>query len=154
MKKAAGALVYGNNSIFEGCKGKILGFNRSYRNPDKLWSIPAGHRDDGESGIDAAIREVLEETGWEVKPVLAPPFVKSGLIDTKGEYEVEIYLCYPVRKVGSPSHAFEGEYEWIDPELIKQGLYANVNTEMLEFFQDMFAKHVYWFDDIPGLKKN
>ncbi|MER3546435.1 MAG: NUDIX hydrolase [Rhodanobacteraceae bacterium] len=29
---------------------------------------PAGHLEDGESLLDAARRETLEETGWEIKP--------------------------------------------------------------------------------------
>ena len=32
------------------------------------YNQPAGHLDDGESLLDAAVRETLEETGWSVQP--------------------------------------------------------------------------------------
>lgn len=33
-----------------------------------VYNQPAGHLDDGESLLDAAVRETLEETGWTVRP--------------------------------------------------------------------------------------
>jgi len=37
------------------------------RHPERGWEIPGGHLNAGESPEDALIREVLEETGLEVK---------------------------------------------------------------------------------------
>ena len=51
--------------------GKFL-LARSYAGPkatpasDK-WTIPKGHVEPGESTIEAAYRETLEETGWDLK---------------------------------------------------------------------------------------
>jgi 8-oxo-dGTP pyrophosphatase MutT (NUDIX family) len=33
-----------------------------------VYNQPAGHLEDGESLVDAAVRETLEETGWTVEP--------------------------------------------------------------------------------------
>ncbi len=35
---------------------------------DRLVNQPAGHLEPGESLVDAAVRETLEETGWHVRP--------------------------------------------------------------------------------------
>lgn len=37
-------------------------------NGEKAINQPAGHVEDGESFIEATIRETLEETGWHIKP--------------------------------------------------------------------------------------
>jgi 8-oxo-dGTP pyrophosphatase MutT (NUDIX family) len=37
-------------------------------NGARVINQPAGHIEKGEAVIDAAVRETLEETGWEVKP--------------------------------------------------------------------------------------
>lgn len=37
------------------------------REGSNVYNQPAGHLDEGESLVDAAQRETLEETGWEVK---------------------------------------------------------------------------------------
>ncbi|MCA9569500.1 MAG: NUDIX domain-containing protein, partial [Myxococcales bacterium] len=47
------------------------------RRDDGWWSIPKGQVEPGESLLEAAVREVREETGWEV----AGPFVPLGFVD-------------------------------------------------------------------------
>jgi 8-oxo-dGTP pyrophosphatase MutT (NUDIX family) len=37
------------------------------QNHEKMWGFPKGHREDKETGIQAAIRETLEETGLEIQ---------------------------------------------------------------------------------------
>ena len=39
----------------------------------KLWNIPGGHIDEGETQVEAAIREALEETGYIVE-IVKPVF--------------------------------------------------------------------------------
>ena len=49
-------------------QGRILLVRHYYENEDKdIWMLPGGSIEDGETSRDAAIREVLEETGLIVR---------------------------------------------------------------------------------------
>lgn len=47
--------------------GRVLLIQRAVAEGDLLWQFPAGEVEVGESGADAAVREVLEETGLVVE---------------------------------------------------------------------------------------
>jgi ADP-ribose pyrophosphatase YjhB (NUDIX family) len=49
-------------------QGRVLLVRHSYKNEGKsIWMLPGGAIEDGETSRDAAIREVLEETGLIIK---------------------------------------------------------------------------------------
>jgi ADP-ribose pyrophosphatase YjhB (NUDIX family) len=48
-------------AVFDG--GRVL---LQLRGDGNVWNLPGGHVEDGESLAEAAVREVLEETGVEV----------------------------------------------------------------------------------------
>ena len=63
------------------------------------WGYPKGHMEDGEKPVDAAVREVFEETGFEVKAKSNKPIAESRYeINQAGEnvqktvwlYEMEV----------------------------------------------------------------
>jgi len=53
--------------VLEG--GRILLVKRGYPPARGLWSLPGGHVDLGEGVLEAAARELLEETGVEGRPL-------------------------------------------------------------------------------------
>jgi len=62
-----------------------------------LWSFPGGHVDEGESFAEAAIREVLEESGYEInlekiihQSIISNTEYKGSANDTE-EVELVIY---------------------------------------------------------------
>jgi 8-oxo-dGTP pyrophosphatase MutT (NUDIX family) len=100
------------------CGEEILLLKRDDR--DKFWGQPAGRQEDGESALDAVIRETKEETGIELQKdkirVLKTFYVRNPRKDftfTVFGYELakkpEIVLCHE-----------HSEYRWIKPEDMAQ----------------------------------
>ena len=53
--------------IVEDTQGRFLLVEEDI-NGERVFNQPAGHIEEGETVIDAARREALEETGWQVEP--------------------------------------------------------------------------------------
>jgi 8-oxo-dGTP pyrophosphatase MutT (NUDIX family) len=76
------------------------------------WEVPAGGVDDGESLVEAAAREVLEETGWRPGPLrrLHGYHPSNGLSDQR----FELYAASSAERVGEPSDPAESSrVEWV-----------------------------------------
>jgi ADP-ribose pyrophosphatase YjhB (NUDIX family) len=79
------------------------------RSDNGLWGLPGGYVDAGESVAQAALREVLEETGWRVElgrlvGVYSDP--ARQVIDYGGGARVQaVNLCFDAlaREPGSPT---------------------------------------------------
>lgn len=58
---------------------------------DRLWEAPAGMIDKGETAEQAAIREAMEETGYEISGLrkICSPFASPGLVTE----QVDIFLA-------------------------------------------------------------
>ncbi|MHB2026367.1 MAG: NUDIX domain-containing protein [Elusimicrobiota bacterium] len=71
---------------------------------DKVWTFPKGHLEANEEALEAALREVEEETGWRCRS-LGPlttvnyRFSRQGVPVSK---RVEWFLMEPVEKIGDP----------------------------------------------------
>ncbi|WLR54206.1 NUDIX hydrolase [Mesobacillus subterraneus] len=59
--------------------GEILMVLQGTEDEEKLWAVPAGGKETGETFDQCCIREVLEETGYEVE-IVRQLFMKTGLI--------------------------------------------------------------------------
>ena len=91
--------------VFDG-EGRVLLIRaRDLRN-QPVWTLPKGALNPGESSIDAALREVQEETGYKCELVreLTPVtywFQRGGRRSRK---TVRWYLMRPIAKVGDHDH--------------------------------------------------
>jgi len=82
---AAGVCINSNGQVLMVLQGKP--------EEEKCWSVPSGGREDGESLQNCCIREVLEETGYQIKVIrkLTDKQGMHGLVEYIVTYfEVEI----------------------------------------------------------------
>jgi 8-oxo-dGTP pyrophosphatase MutT (NUDIX family) len=108
LEFSAGGLVFDD-------EGRVLLIRaRDLRN-QPVWTLPKGALNPGESSVDAALREVREETGYRCELVreLMPVtywFQRGGRRIRK---TVRWYLMRPIAKVGEHDHEVD-EVLWAD----------------------------------------
>ena len=116
-------------------KTKIL-LQREFRPATNRWvyNFPAGLVDEGETALEAAIREVREETGLEVvkvDAVLPPSFASQGTSDEL----MQIVICECEGEITGSIYAEEEiKPAWYTKEEVKklldEGAYMSVRTQM------------------------
>ena len=96
---AAGGIVLSEEKV-------LLVKNRkgdSSKDSEPWWGYPKGHLEEGEKPTEAAVREVFEETGFEVKIVNSKPIAESRYeVERNGEkfqktvwfYEMEVIEAF------------------------------------------------------------
>jgi len=113
-KLAAVALIFNND------KSKLLGVSR--KDNSKLFGLPGGKVDVGESMYEGVIREVREETGINLNSA-APIFIRED-----GEFVAAVYLATDYD--GEVSTKEAGVVAWITFEDLKQGAFSEYNTKL------------------------
>ena len=89
------------------------------------WALPKGRIDEGETYVHAALREVLEETGYNAK-ILAPlesnvRYLTSGKLGASVMKRLVMFLMAPIEKVQEPDWEHD-KFQWV--EFDKVELYA------------------------------
>lgn len=101
----AGAVVVENSSV-------LLLWRHRFITDTWTWEIPVGSVNPGEIPIDAAAREVEEETGWRPGPLRPLVYTQPtpGLMNS----EHHIFRTDAATYVGPPTDGFESErVEWV-----------------------------------------
>ena len=97
-RPAAGTIVVANDEV-------LMLYRHRFITDTWGWEIPAGAADPGESVEQAAIRETLEETGWEprqVAPVCAF-YPANGVLDQS----FHIFISHDAEHRGEPTDTNE-----------------------------------------------
>ena len=114
---------------------KIAIVNQNYDS----WSLPKGHIDKGETAIDAAIREIYEETG-----IINPALIKKvgvyeryrigldGNDDLSELKRIHIFLFKSTQKILKPIDKNNPEAKWIDIKEVENYL---THREDINFFK-------------------
>ncbi len=129
MKKWSGAAAVCLNE-----NNKLL-MVRSYGSD--AWAIPSGGIEEGETPEECCIREVMEETGYEIE-ILDQLFLKNTVI--KG-YQVETYYfivkkCGVSRGISDPDKIIE-ESAWVS--LSEVGNLNHLYPEDLKLLQKVMS---------------
>lgn len=84
-------------------QGEILMVRQGKEDEEKLWAVPAGGKETGETFEQCCIREVQEETGYEAE-IVRQLFMKTGVISgvkVKVQY-FEIKIIGGVLRIQDP----------------------------------------------------
>ena len=107
---AAGGVVLLENKILlvKNKKGD------SSKDKSPWWGYPKGHLEEGEKPVDAAVREVLEETGFEVKAKRNKPIAESRYeVSRDGEKVQKTVWFYEMEVIESFKNEPDNEIEEI-----------------------------------------
>src|SRR4051794_4204255 len=112
-RPAAGVVVHDPD------RGVLLLYRHRFIVDKWGWEIPAGMIDPGESPEDAARREALEETGWEIAGQLQPLSTfepMSGVADKI----FHTFIARGARQVGEPDRNEAERVEWIPVHRLRE----------------------------------
>jgi 8-oxo-dGTP pyrophosphatase MutT (NUDIX family) len=102
------------------------------------WEIPAGRVDPGESAVDAAAREVLEETGWRPRPLR--PLVRYHPSNGISDQRFDIFAADGATHVGPPTDPYEAErIEWVPTAELREIIAAGQMGDGLSLTAVLYA---------------
>lgn len=106
-------MVFGVCILILNADGTVLSVSRKDDPNDK--GLPGGKVEPGETPLAAAMRELLEETGYEANDPRYWRIVYHAMSDGKLALTYEVPLTV-LRKVREPSEA--GVVAWVSPEML------------------------------------
>jgi 8-oxo-dGTP pyrophosphatase MutT (NUDIX family) len=104
--------------VFDPARGVLLLWRHRFITDNWGWEIPAGRVDEGETPMQAAYRETLEESGWRPSPLrpLTSYRPAPGLVDQ----HFHLFLADGAEHVGEPLDASESErVEWVPVDRLR-----------------------------------
>jgi ADP-ribose pyrophosphatase YjhB (NUDIX family) len=117
----ANSIVVAVTAAVQNAQGELLLIERT---DNGLWALPGGAQDIGESVVQAARREVYEETGIDVEitglsGIYSDP--RHVIAYDDGEVRQEFSLCFHARPVGGElrSSSESKEARWVSPDSLQ-----------------------------------
>jgi 8-oxo-dGTP pyrophosphatase MutT (NUDIX family) len=134
----ANSLVPGGSAIVANERGEIL---LQRRTDSGLWALPGGTMDIGETLAGAIVREVREETGFQVEPVRLVGIYsdpKHVFAYDDGEVRQEFNVCLACRIVGGEFAVSEESHEvrFLDPaELDRLDMHPSILLRIRDYLE-------------------
>jgi 8-oxo-dGTP pyrophosphatase MutT (NUDIX family)/phosphohistidine phosphatase SixA len=131
--RAAGGVVWRTTSLNEGKAGVEVAIIHRPRYDD--WSIPKGKLGAGESELEGALREVLEETGYRVRPGRTLGEVRY-LKNSDGEPREKVVRYWAMEAIGgafTPGREVD-ELQWLPLDEAHNVLTRSSDRQVLERF--------------------
>ena len=136
---SAGAIILGE------IEGELKIALAQHQRTDKIWVLPKGHVEDGESIEEAALREIHEEAGLDnVQLIMHLGTITRESIKRNGDVEqktIHFYLAYALGESQSQAPSDQGFIEagWFSPEeAIQLLLYESEQTFLKEHLGLLF----------------
>ncbi len=107
-------------------------------------TFPGGHVERGESFVEAAIREVYEETGLTVN---SPRLCGIKQFQTERDERYVVALFRADSCVGKLRSSDEGEVFWVKKEELKDLKLAKDFLDMLEVFLNESVSEFYYYKE-------
>ncbi len=123
--RAAGCVVYRRT---KGVVEVLLVHRPSYDD----WSFPKGKRDEGETDYECAIRETLEETGYEVDPV--GELSETSYKLASGKDKTVRFWYSEVNGGKFKKNSEVDEIKWLDVDSAREELSYDRDKELLDEF--------------------
>lgn len=114
-------------------QGKVLLIGSKDENGELFWSFPKGHQELGETDVETAIRETLEEVGLNVEIINQTPVITSHPIHN-GAAIKDIYLFLARAESGEvkPQAGEVETWRWVD--------FDEVNKYLADYYQEAWSK--------------
>lgn len=115
--EAAGTVIH------DPARGVLLLWRHRFATDSWGWEVPAGRIDDGETPLEAATREALEETGWQPGPIrrLTTYHPHNGSSDAT----FHLFVADGAQYVGEPTDTSESErVEWVTVDRLRAEIAA------------------------------
>lgn len=107
--------------VADPARGVLLLWRHRFTTDTWGWEVPAGRIDAGETAVEAAAREVLEETGWQPGALrhLTTYFPHNGTSDAT----FHLFAAEGATHVGPPSDPSESErIEWVPVDGLRRAI--------------------------------
>ncbi|MBU1085846.1 MAG: NUDIX hydrolase [Candidatus Beckwithbacteria bacterium] len=139
--KASLRHVVVDNLVIDGNKILLVKRGPKYSEPNK-WALPGGFVDRDETTRQAAVREILEETGYKAKVIKLFRIIDNPDRPKEDRQNISfVYLLKPLKKVGESDHEIS-DTQWFSlNKLPKQSDFAFDHLDTIKLYKIHLQKH-------------